>query len=47
MELKKITENTYYIPGLTNLGLFVEDKKVILIDSGNDESTGRKIFRLL
>lgn len=47
MELKKITENTYYIPGPTNLGLFVEDKKVILIDSGNDESTGRKIFRLL
>jgi glyoxylase-like metal-dependent hydrolase (beta-lactamase superfamily II) len=47
MELKKITENTYYIPGPTNLGLFVEDKKAILIDSGNDESTGRKIFRLL
>ncbi len=47
MELKKITENTYYIPGPTNLGLFVEDKKVILIDSGNDEWFGRKIFRLL
>ncbi len=47
MELKKITENTYYIPGPTNLGLFVENKKAILIDSGNDEWVGRKIFRLL
>ncbi|MDD3656107.1 MAG: MBL fold metallo-hydrolase [Atribacterota bacterium] len=47
MELRQVTENTYYIPGPTNLGLFVEDKKAILIDSGNDESAGRKIFRLL
>ena len=47
MELKKITENTYYIPGPTNLGLFVEDKQAILIDSGNDEWFGRKVFRLL
>ena len=47
MELRKITENTYYIPGPTNLGLFVEDKQAILIDSGNDEWFGRKVFRLL
>lgn len=47
MELRKVTENTYYIPGPTNLGLFVEDKKAILIDSGNDESAGRKVLRLL
>ena len=47
MELKQITENTYYIPGKTNLGLFVEDKKAILIDSGNDETAGRKILQLL
>lgn len=47
MELKQITENSYYIPGPTNLGLFVEDKQAILIDSGNDETAGRKIFRLL
>lgn len=47
MELIKITENSYYIPGPTNIGLYVEDKDVILIDSGNDESSGRKIFRLL
>ncbi|MBP8718490.1 MAG: MBL fold metallo-hydrolase [Candidatus Atribacteria bacterium] len=47
MELKQITENTYYIPGPTNLGLFVADREVILIDSGNDESAGRKVYRLL
>ena len=47
MELKQITENTYYIPGPTNLGLFVVDREVILIDSGNDESAGRKVYRLL
>jgi glyoxylase-like metal-dependent hydrolase (beta-lactamase superfamily II) len=47
MELKQVTKNTYYIPGQTNLGLFVEDNQAILIDSGNDESAGRKIYRLL
>ncbi len=47
MELKQITENSYYIAGQTNLGLFVEDHEAILIDSGNDEDSGRKIFRLL
>ena len=47
MELKQITENTYYIPGKTNLGLFVENKKAILIDSGNDETAGRRISQLL
>ena len=47
MELKQITENCYYIPGPTNLGLFVEDRKAILIDSGNDETAGRRVFRLL
>lgn len=47
MELRQVTENTYYIPGQTNIGLFVEGQKVILIDSGNDESAGRKIFQIL
>ena len=47
MELKQITDNSYYISGQTNLGLFVEDNQAILIDSGNDESAGRKIYRIL
>lgn len=47
MELKQVTEKTFYIPGLTNIGLYVENNQAILIDSGNDESAGRKLFRLL
>jgi len=47
MELKQITEKTFYIPGLTNIGLYLDGDQVILIDSGNDEWTGRKIYRLL
>jgi len=47
MELKQITEKTFYIPGLTNIGLYLEGDQVILIDSGNDEWTGRKIYRIL
>jgi len=47
MELKQITEKTFYIPGLINIGLYLEGDQVILIDSGNDESAGRKIYQLL
>ncbi|MDD5015024.1 MAG: MBL fold metallo-hydrolase [Atribacterota bacterium] len=47
MELKQITEKTFYIPGLINIGLYLEGNQVILIDSGNDEWTGRKIYRIL
>jgi glyoxylase-like metal-dependent hydrolase (beta-lactamase superfamily II) len=47
MELKQITEKTFYIPGLINIGLYLEGDQVILIDSGNDEWSGRKIYRIL
>ena len=47
MELKQINEKTFYIPGLINIGLYLEGNQVILIDSGNDESAGRKIYQLL
>ena len=47
MDIRQITQNTYYIAGQTNLGLFVEGKEVTLIDSGNDEFAGRKLFRIL
>ena len=47
MELKQITKKTFYIPGPTNIGLYLEGKQAILIDSGNDETAGRKIYRLL
>ncbi len=47
MELSQIGERTYVIEGPTNLGVFVEENEAILIDSGNDESAGRKILKLL
>jgi len=47
MELKKINERVYYIPNAANIGLIKDGNKVILIDSGLDEGTGRKILRLL
>jgi len=47
MELKQITENTFYIPGPTNIGIYLEGNQAVLIDSGNDETAGRKINRLL
>ena len=48
MELKKITDKVYYIPNSTNIGVIRnEGKSVILIDSGLDDDTGRKILKLL
>lgn len=47
MELKQVGERTYVIEGPTNLGVFVEGTEAVLFDSGNDESAGRKIWKLL
>jgi len=47
MELKQVGERTHVIEGPTNLGVFVEGTEAVLIDSGNDESAGRKIWKLL
>jgi glyoxylase-like metal-dependent hydrolase (beta-lactamase superfamily II) len=48
MELKKITENVYYIPGSSNIGVLrVADNDVVLIDTGLDEDYGKKILNLL
>ena len=47
MELKQVGERTYVIEGPPNLGVFVEGTETVLIDSGNDESAGRKIWKLL
>lgn len=47
MEIIQVGENTYYITGQTNLGVYTEGENATLIDSGNDENAGRKIFRAL
>jgi len=48
MELKKITELVYYIPNPANIGVVKDgEKSVILIDTGLDDDTGKKVLRLL
>jgi glyoxylase-like metal-dependent hydrolase (beta-lactamase superfamily II) len=47
MELKQVAANTHVIEGPTNLGVYVEGNDAFLIDSGNDESAGRKVLKLL
>jgi hypothetical protein len=47
MELKQIAENVYYIPHVTNIGLIKSGDAAVLIDSGVDDDTGRRIMRLL
>ncbi|MFX1253107.1 MAG: MBL fold metallo-hydrolase [Promethearchaeota archaeon] len=48
MELIKITDQVFYIPNPANIGVIKDGKEsVILIDSGLDKNTGKKILRLL
>ncbi len=48
MELKKLTEKTYYIHSSVNIGVIKYDENsVVLIDSGLDDDAGKKILKLL
>jgi len=47
MELKQIVDDIYYIPHVTNIGVVKDGDAAILVDSGVDEDTGRRILRLL
>lgn len=48
MEMKKISERVYYIPNPANIGIVKDgEKSAILIDSGLDDDTGKKVLRLL
>ncbi len=48
LEAVHVTGSTWYVPGPVNVGVFVaEGDRAVLIDSGGDESFGRKLFRLL
>jgi len=48
MEMKKISERVYYIPNPANIGVVKDgEKSAILIDSGLDDDTGKKVLRLL
>jgi len=45
--MEKITETVYYIPGHTNIGVIKHGENVILIDSGLDDESGKRILRAL
>jgi glyoxylase-like metal-dependent hydrolase (beta-lactamase superfamily II) len=47
LELKQLGERTWYIPGHVNIGYYEENGQGYLIDSGLDDSQGRKILKLL
>jgi len=48
MEMKKISERVYYIPNPANIGVVKDgEKSAILIDSGLDDDTGKKVLKLL
>ncbi|NUU99756.1 hypothetical protein XO12_06490 [Marinitoga sp. 1154] len=49
MKLQKITENVYYINDTTNIGVIRVNKEndVLIVDSGSDDSKGRRIIKIL
>ncbi|GAA0237926.1 MBL fold metallo-hydrolase [Metaclostridioides mangenotii] len=47
LTLEHIKGNTYYIPLPTIVGVYVDNGDAILVDSGNNKDTSRKILRLL
>ncbi|MDA3808872.1 MAG: MBL fold metallo-hydrolase [Spirochaetaceae bacterium] len=46
-EAKRLAPSSWVIPGPTNIGIINNGNKVILIDSGNDKESGRKIRKLI
>lgn len=46
-ELCNLSGNTYYINCPAKIGLYVDGSNVILIDSGNDKDTGKKVKRII
>lgn len=47
LTLTQLAPSTYYIPSPANVGLYIQDNKAILIDSGSDKEAGRQILKLL
>ena len=47
MELKKINESVSYIPNPSNIGVIQKGSECILIDTGLDSETGKKILKVL
>ena len=47
MELVNISGKTWVIPGPVNIGVYAEDGRAVLIDSGSSPDAGRAILRLV
>lgn len=47
MKLKQLYNNSFYIPNTSNIGVIRSGSSVVLIDSGLDDDTGKKIIRCL
>ncbi len=47
MEIEHIDGNTYYVPGPTSIGIYLEDDYATIIDTGIDENNIRKVFNNL
>ncbi|MDD5163614.1 MAG: MBL fold metallo-hydrolase [Candidatus ainarchaeum sp.] len=47
MELKNISGSVHYIPNSSNIGVIIKNKNCVLIDTGLDSDTGKKILKLL
>jgi len=45
--LTQLSDSTCYIPSPSNAGLYIQDNKAILIDSGNNKEAGRQILKVL
>ena len=47
LTLTQLSPTTFYFPSPANVGLYIEDKRAILIDSGSDKGAGRQILKVL
>lgn len=45
--MKQLSDSTWVLEGPTNIGVIERNNEVILIDSGNDKESGRKLNRIL
>jgi glyoxylase-like metal-dependent hydrolase (beta-lactamase superfamily II) len=47
LDVRKLKGSSYVVAGPTNIGLVENNNDVVLIDSGNDKDSGRKLRKLL
>ena len=45
--MRQLGESTWVLEGPTNIGFIEKEHEVILIDSGNDKDSGRRINKIV